>query len=111
MPVERHEHSRRLEFMQRRRGVFDLLPVLAVVVFVGFDKNAAPQPGHADPGMEVGERGGPEQRQPHRLGAEVRRLRRETGSHGCVQRIGADEIQSHIGKRGRTVPGRLGSGR
>ena len=57
MAVERHEHSRRLEFMQRRRGVFDLLPVLAVVVFVGFDQMPRRSPATRIAGMEVGERG------------------------------------------------------
>ena len=41
MRVERQQHRGRLEAMQRRAGVGQFLPVLAVIVLVGLDPHAA----------------------------------------------------------------------
>ena len=93
MGVEREKNRIRLEAMQRRLRVGEFLPVLAVIVLVGLDPDAAPQTGDADRRVEVGQRARPQQRQAYRLiGQRFRRFGEDAVQHR-VERISLHGIE------------------
>ena len=103
--VQRDQDGGWLECMQRRVGFGQFLKILAVVIFVGIDPDAAAQAGHADCRQQMGQRGRSQDRQADLFRWKGRRTVGEGSPDGFIQRVRQDEIQAGIGQSDEGIPG------
>ena len=104
--VERQQDKAGLKGVQRGGRVGEFLPVLAVIVLVCVDPDAAAQAADADGREQVGEGGDTEHGEADGFGGEVGgRRTAEQRADGGVQRVGGGKVELGVGERNGLIPG------